>query len=111
MLYFLLFILNFSTPEQVQNQSFIGKWQVIEFRDIEDKTDVEEVENMTMNIYSDGKLEVIDEGDVEAREWKMINGVFYLIDDEEQENVNMKINGDDMTWEYDDEIIVFKRIK
>lgn len=111
MLYFLLFILHFGTPAPVQNQSFIGKWQVIEFRDIEDNTDVEEVENMTMNIYSDGKLEVIDEGDVESREWKMENGVFYLIDEEEKVDVKMKISGDNMTWEYDDEIIVFKRIK
>lgn len=111
MMYLLLFILSFGNLTPIQNQNFIGKWEVIEFREIDDETDVEKAEDLVMNIYSNGKLEVIEEGDVEEREWKVIDGVFYLIDEGEKESVKMVVNGDDMTWEYDDEIIVFKRIK
>lgn len=111
MFYFLFILLNFNSPQTIQDLSFIGNWQVIEMSDIDDPDDKEIVENMTMNIYSDGKLEVNDEGDIETRNWKIINNIFYLIDGEEKEMVEIKVSGDNMTWIYDGEVIVFKRIK
>lgn len=113
MMYFLLFILNFGASAQLQNQSYIGKWELLEYRDPKTNEITDEGDGIIMDIYNNGQIAITDvDGETEnAILVSEGNKYFLIVDEDDKEEIIIRIEGDKMYWQYDGDILVFKRMK